>query len=385
MAEDSFTEQSSEGWGSRIMGSLVGILIGIVMFFGAFPLLIWNEGRAIDTARALSEGRSAVVSVKTDTVVPANDGHLVYVSGQMASRDSLAPPSLLPAPALKLKRTVELFQWTEKEESSTKKELGGSSTTTKTYSYQKAWSDAVVNSASFKHPEGHGNPASKPLEDKETQVKAATLGAFQLSDSVLGLLNDYQPVPGQALAALVRQEVRGSMTMQGEWAYSGNSQQPRLGDVRVSYSYVPLGVASIVARQSGAMLGPYTTSNGHELLMAEAGTVNADGLFRAEEKANSILTWILRGGGWLAMLIGITLVLRPLSVLADLIPFLGDLLGMGFFVLAFPISLCLSLVTIAIAWIAFRPLIGIPLLLVGLAMLVVPVLKRRAASGKSMA
>lgn len=68
---------------------------------------------------------------------------------------------------------------------------------------------------------------------------------------------------------------------------------------------------------------------------------------------------------------------RAMSVLADVIPFLGDMLAMGSFVLALPVSLCFLLVTIAIAWIAFRPLIGIPLLVVGLAVMLIPMLRRR--------
>ena len=40
------TEVSVESWGSRLGGAFKGILVGIILFILAFPLLFWNEGRA---------------------------------------------------------------------------------------------------------------------------------------------------------------------------------------------------------------------------------------------------------------------------------------------------------------------------------------------------
>ena len=51
-ANDTYTETETISYGSRISGSFKGMLPGILMFLGAFPLLFWNEGRAVKTARA---------------------------------------------------------------------------------------------------------------------------------------------------------------------------------------------------------------------------------------------------------------------------------------------------------------------------------------------
>ena len=40
---DSFTEVTSQGWGSRLLASIKGVLVGGAFFLGAFPLLVWNE------------------------------------------------------------------------------------------------------------------------------------------------------------------------------------------------------------------------------------------------------------------------------------------------------------------------------------------------------
>lgn len=65
------------------------------------------------------------------------------------------------------------------------------------------------------------------------------------------------------------------------------------------------------------------------------------------------------------MALGIGMIFKPISTLGDVIPILGSILGMGTGILAFIVALLLSLVTIAIAWIAYRPVLGIILLAVG--------------------
>ncbi len=38
------TETTRESWGSRLGGSLRGVVIGLALFIAGFPLLFWNEG-----------------------------------------------------------------------------------------------------------------------------------------------------------------------------------------------------------------------------------------------------------------------------------------------------------------------------------------------------
>ena len=71
--------------------------------------------------------------------------------------------------------------------------------------------------------------------------------------------------------------------------------------------------------------------------------------------------------GFLMMLIGLNMVFKPLSVLGDVIPFIGDLIGMGTSVVSFLIALPCWLICIAIAWIFYRPVLGIILLILAVA------------------
>ena len=49
-------------------------------------------------------------------------------------------------------------------------------------------------------------------------------------------------------------------------------------------------------------------------------------MFAAAQRENRIMTWLLRLGGIIAMFLGFTLILNPLVVVADVVPFIGNML-----------------------------------------------------------
>ena len=108
-----------------------------------------------------------------------------------------------------------------------------------------------------------------------------------------------------------------------------------------------------------------------------------DEAFAAAEAANKTMTWILRAVGVFVLFIGFAAIFKPLSVLADVIPFIGNLVEKGTGLISFGLALMLGLLTIAVGWIFYRPLLGIGLLV---AVIVVAVLLfRRGKKGKPAA
>jgi len=67
------------------------------------------------------------------------------------------------------------------------------------------------------------------------------------------------------------------------------------------------------------------------------------------------------------MMLGFALILNPLVVVADVIPFIGNILGAGATLVALMATAVLAPVVIAIAWFWYRPLIGILVLAAGAA------------------
>ncbi len=368
MSDDLFTEVTSESWFGRIGRAFVGVLVGLALFVASFPLLFWNEGRAVKRYKTLKEGTAAVVSVGSDSVDEANEGKLIHLSG-LATTDETLVDSIfgVSAQALKLRRSVEMYQWEEQTERRSRKKLGGGRRTVKTYRYSRTWNDKLVDSSSFREPEGHTNPRSMPFRSQEQLAKEAKLGAFSLSDGLLGKMQAYTPVqPKRVPAAL-----SGKIKLSGHGFYAGSDPgSPGIGDCRIRFSVVEPAPVSVVARQVGSALAAYQTKVGGAIELLEMGTVPAEAMFQAARERNRIFTWILRAAGYVVMMIGLGLILRPLSVIADVIPFLGSLVGAGTGLMAFLIATPLSLITVAIAWIVFRPLIGSGLLAVALAFVI---------------
>lgn len=132
---------------------------------------------------------------------------------------------------------------------------------------------------------------------------------------------------------------------------------------------------TIIARQVDSTFEPFAVANLGSIELLKTGTFSADEMFRQEQESNVMLTWILRLAGFLMMLFGLLLIANLFSVLASVIPFLGGLVGMSTGLLAFVAAVPLTLVTIALAWLAYRPLIGIPLFLAAAGSVVLGIIK----------
>ena len=105
-------------------------------------------------------------------------------------------------------------------------------------------------------------------------------------------------------------------------------------------------------------------------------------MFASAQSSNAMMTWILRLVGFLVMLFGVRMVLAPLSVLVDVIPVLRTIVSAGVGAIAFLASGVCSLFVIAVAWLFFRPLLAIALIVVAAALigaLVALVLKKKSA------
>ena len=189
-----------------------------------------------------------------------------------------------------------------------------------------------------------------------------TIGAFTLSGSLVGLMNSYTPLtlgPDYTLPSALAGKGQAS----GGTIYLGRDPgTPQIGDTRVSFEEVRPMDISLVARQVNSTFEPYQARAGGTIELLESGTHSAGAMFQQAQKSNTILTWALRAGGLFLMFIGLQLILGPLSVLADVVPLFGTIVGAGTGLIAGLLAAVLSFCTIAVAWIVYRPLIGIIML-----------------------
>ena len=368
---DSFREVSRVSWFGRLRNSVMGVLIGLLLIIAMVVLLFWNEGRAVVTAKSLTEGAGLVVSVADTTVEASNDGKLIHVSGVTTTGATPTDPDFgVAAAGLRLERKVEMFQWRESSSSETTTKVGGGQETVTTYTYAKAWSDRSIDSSEFKQPSGHQNPPMG-IRSRDFAVPEASLGAFRLGNEIIARVGggsrlDLSPANLDAVKTAYAGQQRVSIT-DGRIYLGADPSSPRIGDYRVGYTLVPLGPLSIVGRQSGDTFQPYQTQAGDALLLVQPGTHTAAAMFDKAVSDNTVLTWILRGVGLVLLFVGFMLFASPLGVIADVIPFLGSIVRLGTGVLAFSAAVLVGAITIGIAWFWYRPMLSITLFAIALA------------------
>lgn len=355
---DRVTEVTRTGFGSRIVSSFVGVLIGFVLIVASVIGLWWNEGRAVTAARALSQGESIVVEANPDSVDAALSGKLVHITGPLSSTAAVRDGTfgVGGADVVRLQRKVEMYQWKETKSSKTEKQVGGSEETVTTYSYAKVWSDQPLDSSRFHSRNGHQNPEMS-LTSRTVNSNGAKLGAYRVDPAILAQMDNFAPY------SIANASPPEGYRVDGDTFYRGSdSGSPRVGDMRVNFSAVTAQTMSVVAAASDGTLAPFRASNGYQIKLAAPGVASAIQMLKDQEKSERTLTWIVRAVGFVAMLIGFMLILGPISTLASVLPFLGGLVEAGAFMIGLALAVPLTLIVIALAWLANRPLLGVGLL-----------------------
>ncbi len=367
-AGDNVTEVTSKSWFERILDSIKGILIGLVLVVVSCVLMFWNEGRSAQTAAALAEGAGAVVSVSSTQVDPAQEGKLIHVASDVTLGQAARDTDFgFEAKGLRLARKVEMFQWKEESHSETQKKLGGGEETITRYTYTKEWSDRAVDSTRFRSAQDHRNPAMPAVSSRSFVPADVKLGAYRLDDRIIQMLSGGEKfaAPDTILAQARSRLGQRAQVQQGDVYVGANPDQPAVGDVRVSWEVLPATPVSVVGRQTQSGFSPWLAKNGNEILIAEKGIVDPALMFKHEQEGNRVLTWILRLVGVVLMFIGFRVMLSLLEVLADVIPFIGNIVGAGASLVSLLATVSLAPLVIAIAWFVYRPVVAIAVLVVG--------------------
>ena len=382
----SFTETTRTSWLARLKNALIGVVIGTVLVAAAIWALVWNEGRSIKAYRALTEGAGLVISVSADEIAPSNEGKLVHISGTVTPDGIPADPEfgISADGAVAIRREVEMYQWVEKSESRSETKLGGSEETVTTYTYTKEWKSGREDSGDFRQPEGHENP-DLPVGNQSFAVDSAKVGAFAVAgENVAGLGKETDLRLTEEDADRARQVLSGTIQLDRAGFYVGsNPSQPQVGDLRIRYSREDLSEASFAAAQSGGWLKPFTASNGREIFLSASGKVTAAEMFDAAQAENTMIMWLIRIGGLIALFVGFSLFFSILGVIADVVPIAGSLVHFGTGMIALVLTVLVGPLVIAIGWFAYRPLLSLGLLLVGGLVAFAVVWLRRRSAGRA--
>ncbi|XP_015284871.1 PREDICTED: transmembrane protein 43 isoform X2 [Gekko japonicus] len=357
------TSERKPGFLERLSETSGGMLIGLATFAMSFYILFTNEGRALKTATSLNEGLSLVVPLDNiQSVLQENDHKLVHLSGPLRTSKPLYDPSYgLSIRAVKLKRHVEMYQWVEYEESKDYEENGELKKETR-YSYNTEWKSEVVNSRNFDREIAHKNPSAMAVESFTAVAPDVQVGNFFLSKGLIEKIDNFKQM---SLSKL--EDPHADVIRSGDYFFhSENPRRPEVGDLRVSFFYSglsgdsshlgPADTVTVIARQRGDHLVSYKTKSGDVLEILYPDELSAEEVFQKEHASNSMKTWGLRGAGWLAMFVGINLMMRIFYTLVDWFPVVRELVNIGLKAFAFCLATSLSLLTISVGWFFYRPL-----------------------------
>ena len=353
----------------KVGNSFKGVLGGIIFIIIGVILLWWNEGNNVRNIKTTKEMANTVIDVESGKVDSANEGKLIATHGKLINEMTLTDDDFgvsLVTP--KLVRTVEVYQWVEDSDT----DDNGN----RTYSYSKQWKSDMVNSSEFHSSSSHENPLYKPYEDKEQYSTQVSVGAFNLSsDQIRALSTD-----GVFTSYDLEKVTSMNYTVIGDYlTNSKDLDKPEIGDVRIKITYNNSTDVSILAVQKGNTFTEYVSSVGKTESRIVDGVHTGKEMVNIIEKENNLLKWILRLLGTLLCVGGVAAIFKPISTLSSFVPILGGLVNTAVGLVALILGLAISLVVIAIAWIRFRPLVGI-LLLVAVGGLVFLLIKKKKSS-----
>ena len=374
-----YQETTRQSYGSKVKGSFQGILWGIILIIAGTVILWWNEGRALKASDALKDFEKNYVEL-TDisSLNPEFEGKAIHATGVAKTTDTLRDAAFgIAVNAMKLARTVEYYQWTQKSESESKDKLGGSTETTTTYTYEPAWCDRQVNSNEFKDPDYKGkNFVLRVVDETEQLASNVTFGAYRLTEHIVESISGEEP----AFPSLTEEQKKQLLanvsdstvvvTVSGDQVYIGaDPSNPHIGDVRITFTQVTSPkTISLLQKVVNDTFESYVAKNGKQFSKVEMGTVSSHNMITHQKSANKVMLWLMRLLGIILVIAGNKGLLSFVSTVFAVVPFVQRIIGSGVGLVAIVIGIIWSILVIAVAWIAHRPVLGIALLVVAAAL-----------------
>ena len=193
---DSISVTSHHSYGSRVGNSFKNILWWILLVLISIGLLVRNENNYVKEKASLNEWASIVQEASATQIDSSLEWKAVHLYGETASdAESLQDNTFwITTDDLKLKRTVEMYQWYEESSEHCTDNLWWSEDCTTTYNYYKKWSNERINSNSFYESNGHNNPSNWEYDSIEQFKSPITLWVYTLSTAFTSQLTNYTAI-----------------------------------------------------------------------------------------------------------------------------------------------------------------------------------------------
>ena len=137
---------------------------------------------------------------------------------------------------------------------------------------------------------------------------------------------------------------------------------PEVGDVRVTFEKIVPAKVTVMAVVDGDTFKPFKAKNGKRFQTLVMGKKTGDEIIEDAQAANNTWLWILRIVGIMMVIGGLKGIFGFLTTILKVVPFIAGIFGWGIGIVCTVIGVAWSLIVIAIAWLFYRPLLGISLL-----------------------
>ena len=403
---DSVTVSSHHSYGSRVGNSLKAIVWWFILVWVSIRLLSWNEKNYVEEKAALDEWAKIVQEATSDKIDPNLEWMEIHLYWETASdAEPLKDDTFwVTTDDLKLKRTVEMYQWYQDEDTDCHDNLWWGEDCNTTYSYHKEWSENAISSSNFNQSSDHENPSNREYKSSERSKSPITLWAYTLAPIFVSKLTNYEPINLSNQNINIPENYREIVNQKAEtneitsveennnsYLY-GDSQndtqennnqenttttsnerfhisenqiyiwkninEPAVWDLRITYSSVKPWNVSIVWKQMGNQISENTVK-GRSINLLEQWNVSAADMFLHEQQANKRWTWILRFLWLFLMYCWFAAMFNFIETIAKVIPFLAKIIWVWTSIIALWLTLIVWFLTIWIAWLAVRPIIWI--------------------------
>ncbi len=385
-----YTTTTKQSYGNRVSKSFKGIGSGILLFIIGTILLFWNEGRTVKVKRAINQAEDVTVEMPDiSRIDPQFEGKMIHAIGEASTSEVLSDGLFgISLNAINLSRSVEYYQWTEQSKEEKKEKIGGGQEITTTYTYSKKWVSSPINSSEFADPDyQNSNFVLTTIESNQVVANVVEFGAYKLPPFLKYGIRSSEEATPQLTEEMInewnevirKKDSSAIITVSAGQAYLGRDvNNPDVGDVRVTFGYTPTPqTVSILAAVVGDTFGEFVAKNGKNFSRIELGSVPAAKMYDAAQKENKIIAWILRILAVLLIIGGLKGIFNFLSTIFAVVPFIRRVLAAGINFVCTVVGLIWSLLIFVIAWISYRPALGITFLVLIAALIVLLVMRSR--------
>ncbi len=330
-----------------------GFLIGLVLIIVGSVMLVNNEKDAVNNIKSVDEIKKNVIDIKKDKVNKKYDGKLVAIKGELTVDDELIIDKIynVKVKTAKLNRIVEMYQYKENE--------GEDEKENKSYTYEKVWSEKLINSDDFGEA-GHINPSSKNHDSEEIHAKSVRVGAYKLSDEQIEKLSSKAEYKFDENTNYRH----GYKVIDNYLTNAHDFENPSIGNLRVKYTYNDTKKVSILAKLDGDTFDDYISKSGKTINKIYEGNLNSVQMIERIDKSNKTAKWFKRFLSSFIIIFGYGLLVSMLTSLIDYIPAIGKIINGAISLVMSLIGVIHSLIVIIIAWFVYRPLICLILVLI---------------------